>query len=179
MRLREICIVAATLIVVGSGPSRAIDENFANRRALIANTCPYVELSDFSFQNRFDGRSSTRFEQNLSWKNIGAQPIIAFEVVILKYDPFNQRQIGTRWVITGHDSANWAPLGPGDHGSDGTRGLGEEEVLTAIAYVRAARLADGTVWIVDDRHLLDELKKLVPEFKEFGDVKPDPRKKQE
>lgn len=116
---------------------------------------------------------------NLSWKNVGTQPIVAFEVVVLKYDPFNQRQIGTRWVITGHDSADWTPLGPGDHGSDGTRGLGEEEVLTAIAYVRAARLADGTVWIVDDRHLVDELKKLVPEFREFGDVKPDPRKKPE
>jgi hypothetical protein len=53
--------------------------------------------------------------------------------------------------------------------------LSEEEVLTAIAYVRAARLADGTVWEVDDRKLLDELKKVAPEFKEFGDVKPDPR----
>ncbi len=174
MRSQPTLVLLSFLMVLGTEPIQSLDQNFPNRKALVVNTCPYVELSGFSFQNRFDDRR-TRFEQNLSWKNVGTQPLVAFEVVILKYDPFNRRQIGSRWVITGHDSANWTPLGLGESGSDGTIGLSEEEVLTAIAYVRAARLADDTVWEVDDRKLLDELKKVVPEFKEFGDVKPDPK----
>src|ERR1043166_3180251 len=123
----------------------AADQNFPSRKALIVNTCPHVELSDFAYRNYYADRS-TRFAQDLKWKNIGSQPLTAFEVVILKYDPFNRRLIGSRWTVTGKNSADWSPLQPGEASADGTRSYGDEEVFTAIAYVRAARLEDGTIW---------------------------------
>jgi len=153
------------------------DSNFPDRKAYIVNACPYVELSEFSFENRYSDRAS-RFFQNLSWKNVGEQPIVAFEIVILKYDPFNRRQIGTKWTVTGVDSANWSPLAPGESGKDGTLSYGDEEVFTSIAYVRHARLADGTIWSADDTDLAAKLRGLGTGIKEFGDVKPDAKQKQ-
>jgi len=98
------------------------------------NNCPFVELSNFSFENRYADRA-TRFYQNLSWRNIGSQPLVAFEIVILKYDPFNRRLIGSPWTVTGKNSADWRPLALGESNRDGTTGYGDEEVFTAIAYV--------------------------------------------
>jgi len=154
----------------------AADSNFPNRKAYIVNTCPFVELSDFSFENRYADRA-TRFYQNISWRNVGNQPLIAFEIVILKYDPFDRRLIGTRWTVTGKNSADWRPLAPNERSQDGTISYGEEEIFTAIAYVRAARLADGTVWGVNDGDLMAQLQRLGTGIKDFGDVKPDPKPK--
>ena len=149
-------------------------DNFPDRKAIIVNSCTFIELSGFRFQNNYTDRR-TRFEQDLSWKNTGSQPILAFEVVILKYDAFDQRMIGTRWTITGRDSANWMPLGPGESASDGLRGFGGEEVFTAIAYVRQARLADGTVWRVNETELTAKLRQAATGIKDFGSTRPDPK----
>lgn len=154
----------------------AQDSNFPGRKPIIVNTCPFVELSGFSFQNKYADRRN-RFETNMSWKNIGTQPLTAFEIVILKYDAFDRRLVGERWTVTGVNSADWRPLQPGAQSADGTIGLGEEEVFTAIAYVRAARLADNTVWAVSDSQLITELRKVIPGIKDFGDLKPDPKAK--
>lgn len=151
--------------------------NFPGKTALIINTSPDIELSGFYFENNNSDRR-TRFEQNISWKNIGQQPVIAFEIVILKYDAFDQREVGTRWTVTGTNSANWSPLKPGDSSRDGILGYGSEEVFTAIAYVRAVRLADGTVWRVNDAELQQKLRKVAPGIKDFGSVKPDPKVKE-
>lgn len=154
----------------------AQEDNYPSRKPIIVNTCPFVELSGFSFQNRYaDGR--TRFETHMSWKNTGRQPLTAFEIVILKYDAFDRRLIGERWTVTGANSADWSPLQPGAQSADGTIGFGTEEVFTAIGYVRAARLADNTVWTVNDAQLLTQLRKVIPGIKDFGDVKPDPKAK--
>src|ERR1700733_15395480 len=153
------------------------NNNYHGRKATIVNTCPFVELSNFSFQNKYaDGRA--RFETKMVWKNVGTQSLTAFEIVILKYDAFDQRLIGERWTVTGVDSADWRPLQPGSYGGDGTIGFGTEEVFTAIAYVRSARLADNTVWTVGDEQLTTELRKVIPGIKDFGDLKPDPKGKQ-
>jgi|KBSMisStaDraftv2_1062788.scaffolds.fasta_scaffold840503_1 hypothetical protein len=159
-------------------PSIAIaqDSNYPGRKPIIVNTCPFVELSAFSFENKYADRR-TRFETSMSWKNVGTQPLIAFEIVILKYDAFDRRLIGERWTVTGVNSADWRPLQPGAQSKDGTIGLGEEEVFTAIAYVRSARLADNTVWTVNDTQLVTELRKVIPGIKDFGDLKPDPKGK--
>lgn len=150
--------------------------NFPNRKAIIVNVCPFVELSQFSFQNRF-AQGRTRFETSLSWKNVGSQPIAAFEIVVLKYDAFDRRLIGERWTVTGVDSGDWRPLQPGAQGSDGTFGATAENVFTGIAYVRVARLKDDTIWTVNEAQLTAELKKVVPGIKDLGDLKPDPKAK--
>jgi hypothetical protein len=173
--------IAALLVafaVVTPVTAQSIDSNYPDRRALIVNTAPQVELSGFGFKNAYKDRR-TRFETSMRWKNLGTQPITALEIVILKYDAFNRRLIGERWTVTGNDSANWSPLQPGSSSGDGTIGFGEELVFTAVAYVRAVRLVDGTVWEVNPTQLLAELKKSVPGFKDFGRLEPDPKGKQD
>lgn len=157
--------------------AQARSSNFPDKSALILNTSPDIELSGFYFENASNDRRD-RFEQHISWKNVGQQPIIAFEIVILKYDAFDQREVGSRWTVTGTNSANWSPLKPGESSRDGILGYGTEEVFTAIAYVRAVRLADGTVWRVNDAELQQKLRKIAPGIKDFGSVKPDPKAKE-
>lgn len=131
-----------------------------------------MPFNALSFRNNYADRR-TRFEQDMRWKNVGAQPVAAFEIVILKYDAFDQRMIGSRWVVTGRDSANWSHLPPGETAGDGTGGFGSEEVMTAIAYVRAVRLADGTVWRANEPELLQKLRQVAPGIKDYGSVRPD------
>lgn len=152
------------------------DANFQNSRALTLNVSPHVELTNFTFGNRYADRRN-RFEQHLSWKNVGQQPVVAFEVVILKYDAFDQREVGSRWTVTGRNSADWSPLLPGESNRDGTIGFGTEEVFTAIAYVRAVRLADDTVWRANEAEVQQKLRQIAPGIKDFGSVKPDPKAK--
>lgn len=167
---------ALTLLLLATVSARAQESNFPDRKAIIVNNAPAVELSDFSYKNVYRN-SAMRFEQDMKWKNVSTQPITAFEIVVLKYDPFGRRLIGSRWTVTGKNSGDWSPLPVGESNGDGTRGYGDEEVFTAIAYVRHVRLADGTIWTANDMDLLSRLRKALPELKDFGDLKPDPRVK--
>jgi len=180
MSVLKLLILFSIAICVLCGPCFAqedtIASNYSDRKAVIVNNCPSVELSGFSFENRFRD-SGNHFDQEMKWKNVGKQAIVAFEIVILKYDAFNERLIGTKWTVTGTDSAQWKPLDVGESGADGLRGLDEEEVYTAIAYVRIARFKDGTIWRASDTKLLPLLHKAAPEIEEFGDIKPDPKPK--
>jgi hypothetical protein len=145
--------------------------NFPGRKAYIVNNCPFIELSGFSFENKYE-RSNFRLQTNLSWRNRGNVGITAFEVVVAKYDPFNRPLVGSRWFVPGHDSANYTPLMPGMQSSDGTSGLGSEHVYTGFAYVRAARLEDGTIWLFDQKKVEAEIQKLLPAIKDFSILNP-------
>lgn len=166
--------VLLSVFAFACGRALALGQNYPDRKAVIINNCPHVELSEFRFQNNYADRR-TRFEQDMQWKNIGQQPLVAFEIVILKYDAFDQRLMGSRWTVTGKDSADWTPLAPGSAAGDGTRGFSAEEVMTAIAYVRSARLADGTVWRANEAELAQRLKQVAPGIKDYGSLKPDPK----
>ena len=160
----------AFVIVLGfAAVAVAQDNNYPDRRPIIANVCPFVELSGFSFQNQ-----GSRFATNMSWKNIGRQPVTAFEIVILKYDAFDRRIIGESWIVTGVNSADWRPLQPGDRSTNGIMGPNQEEVFTAFAYVRTVRLADNVVWTVNGGQLNNELRKVSPGIRDFGELAPDP-----
>lgn len=176
---RALVIVAGFAGVLAPCAAVAQDSkyNYPDRKPIIVNICPFVELSNFLFQNTYASGRGVHFETHMFWKNIGIQPLTAFEIVILKYDAFDRRLIGERWTVTGVNSGDWSPLQPGARSADGTIGLGTEEVLTAIAYVRTARLADNTIWAVNDSQLITELRKVIPGFKDFGDLKPDPKGK--
>jgi hypothetical protein len=166
-------ILSLLFVVVMQGQLRAESiMSYPDRKALIDNNCPYVRLSDFSFENRYE-RNSRHFVQSMTWTNIGGQSIVAFEIVILKYDAFNQRINGLSWTITGNDSDNWMPLQPGYTGSDMAFGLTTEEVFTSIAYVRAVRLKDGTIWRVNVKELLERLRKVAHDIEQFGNVDPE------
>ncbi len=146
--------------------------NYPGRKAAVVNNCPYVELSGFSFENRVE-RGEIRPTQHMNWKNIGDQPLVAFEIVLLKYDAFNRRMVGVPWTVTGTDSDHWTPLPQGRADEGSAVDPGRELVLTAIAYVRLARLQDGTIWEADEAGLPEQLRKAAPEIKDLGDLKPD------
>ena len=160
------------LLTISSATAQNSDnnDNYPDRKALVVNLCPHVALTFFSFKN-----DSGRHSMKLHYRNVSQQALIALEIVVLKYDAFNRRLIGNDMTVTGTNSANWAPLPPGEGGRKELIGNGREEVFTAIAYVRAARLADGTVWRVNDLQLLAGLRKVAPEFTEFGGVGPAPK----
>jgi hypothetical protein len=149
--------------------------SFPDRKAVIINNCPLVELSNFKFENRHQ-RYRTRQVTDLSWKNASEKSIIAFEVVLLEFDPFNRRIDGGRIMITGRNSGDWRPLEPGQQSSDGFIDYREREVLTSIVYVRAVRLSDGSVWFADISNVNAQIKSALPELTELGDVDPAPRK---
>src|ERR1022692_4811004 len=94
--------VVAPCVAVAQG----INDNYPDRRPIIVNVCPFVQSSGFSFLNKYSDRRH-HFDIQMSWKNIGTQPLTAFEIVILKYDAFDRRLIGERWTVTGVNSADW------------------------------------------------------------------------
>jgi hypothetical protein len=143
--------------------------NYPDRKALIVNNCPYVQLSNFWYENRYE-RSIYRFVQYMTWTNTGGQAIIAFDIVILKYNAFNERLNGVRWTVTGNNGQDWKPLEPGYRENDSTCVLTTEDVFTGIAYVRAVRLKDGTVWRADTKELKEKIAKVATDINEFGNL---------
>jgi len=163
-------IMSCLLVVVMQGQLRAEGTmSYPDRRTLIVNNCPHIRLSNFWFENRYE-RNSYRFVQGMAWTNAGSQAIVAFDIVILKYDAFNDRIYGARWTVTGNDSQNWAPLERGQTGIDMIFGMTTEEVFTGIAYVRAVRFRNGTIWRADAKELLNQLHEVAPDIVTFGDV---------
>jgi hypothetical protein len=158
-------LLLTSLLLACACAAQPAQFNFADKKTILVDVCPFIQLSDFSIKNYSDASNT-----ELSWTNTGSQPVIAFEIVILRYDPFDRRMVGDRILVTGTDSANWKPLVPGARGSDGVRMRGSDTTYTAVAYVRLARLADGTIWSVNDLKLASEIKKAI---KDPGDLKPD------
>ena len=167
-------MIATGCFIALLGVSHAIAGNYSDRIAHIINVSPYVEITSFSFGNE-DRDRRTRFTSSYRWRSTAQQPIIAFEIVMLKYDAFDERLIGTRFRVQGKNSVDWSPLMPGESQADGGIAFGEEDVFTGIAYVRKVRLADGTVWRVDEAKLAAELKKIAPSIRNPGSLAPDPK----
>jgi len=102
----------AIVIYLSSGDLQKIRLQMKGLTSRVQTSAPFVELSNFSFQNELGDQE--KFVQNLTWKNIGTQPVTAFQIIVLKYDPSNLRTIGDRWNIDGKNSADWSPLEPGE-----------------------------------------------------------------
>jgi len=169
----RVLVLSVLFVVLMAGQLRAESvTSYPDSKAVIDNNCPYVKLSSFWFENRYE-RNGRHFVQGMTWTNVAGQPVIAFEIVILRYDAFNQRINGQSWVITGNDSDNWQPLQPGVSGSDITYSLTTEEVFTSIAYVRTVRLKNGTIWRVDPKDLPARFHILAPEIDQLGNLNPD------
>jgi len=156
------------------------DVNFADRKAVIIEQPGVgVQLQGFSFKNAYD-RSAFRLQTSLGWKNVSAKPVTAFEVVILRYDPFNRPiPMGGRWLVTGKNSGDWSALGPGESSSDGLSGFDDEPVLTSVVYIRAIRFEDGTVWMANTPTIEAAIRAKLPVLKQLGDVKPSIEKKRD
>lgn len=172
------CIAATVAFLT---PALAVGQfkwNFPDRKAIILDISPHVKITSFSFENTLEGRvSSSRHSFKYEWKNASSQPVLAFELVTLKYDPFDEPMTGSRTLVAGKNSADFTPLQPGETSGDGTIGYGHIHVLTAIAYVRAVRFTDGTLWRADPTIVSAEVKKLAPRIKDVGPLVPEREKK--
>lgn len=167
-----VALVAPTLV---SGQGKW---NFPDRKAIILNISPHVKITSFAFENTLEGRvASSRNSFTYQWKNVGALPVLAFELVTLKYDPFDEPMTGSRILVAGKNSADFTPLQPGETSGDGTIGYGQTHVLTAIVYVRAVRFTDGTLWRADPSVVAAEVKKAAPRIKDAGPLVPEREKK--
>ena len=168
----NLCNIKASLIVIAVMQGQLMAEstmNYPNRKAHIVNNCPYVQLSSFWYENRYE-KSIYRFVQEMTWTNTSGQAIIAFDIVILKYNAFNERINGIRWTVTGNNKQDWRPLETGYRESDSIASLTTEEVFTGIAYVRAVRLMDGTVWRADMKELKEKIGDIAPDINSPGDL---------
>ena len=172
-------IILALLLLLASGQAAFAQKyeanlNFEDRKAIVINNAPSVlELSGFEYGNTYD-RSRFRLSTSLSWKNVSDKSITAFEVVILRFDPFNRPiRGGGTWMVTGKNSGDWRPLEPGQTSGDGLSSYDSEPVMTAIAYVRSIRFRDGTVWTADISGIRKDIQARLPDLKELGDVSPE------
>lgn len=177
-RLLPGACVAAFLAFAPAGAALAqINENFPNRQAIIINNgAPNVSLSGFDFANTYSD-SRTRLNTDLKWTNTGSKAITAFEVVVLYFDPFNQPMplIGGRWLIPGHNSANWTALQPGQADGDGLIAYEDENAYTAVVYVRAIRFEDGSVWYSNQAEVAAQVKTAVPTLTALPSLDPEPK----
>lgn len=175
--LKKLAAIAALMMAISLQTPAVAQSNFAGRKPVIINNASeYLTLSGFTFENTYRDRSN-RFVRNLRWTNSGAKPIIAFEVVMLFYDPFN-RQIsgsGGRWLVPGHNSANWSALTPGESDSDGLISLRDEDAFFGVAYVRAIRFDDGTVWTSNQTEVERSIRAELPQLREIGELEPTPQ----
>jgi hypothetical protein len=137
-----------------------------------------MKITSFAFENTLEGRvASSRNSFTYQWKNVSSLPVLAFEVVTLKYDPFDEPMTGSRILVAGRNSADFTPLQPGEASGDGTIGYGHTHVLTAIACVRAVRFTDGTLSRADPSVVVAEVKKAAPRIKDAGPLVPEREKK--
>lgn len=163
------CLAAGPDVQPQAGP------NYPGRRAISLDVSPYLMITGFSFQNldwREGGKQTEGHSFRFQWTNTGTQPIVAFEVVTLLYDPFNEPLPGRRWIVGGHNRENFSPLVPGESSQETITGPGHVQAYTAIAYVRTVRLSDGRIWRVDDSVLTRELRRRAPNPDNLGPLVP-------
>ena len=178
MRLSLSLIVALVAFAAPAPVSGQGKWNFPDRKAIVLDISPHVKITSFAFENTLEGRiASSRNSFTYQWKNVGTLPVLAFELVTLKYDPFDEPMTGSRILVAGKNSADFTPLQPGETSGDGAGGYGHSHVLTAIVYVRAVRFTDGTLWRADPSVVAAEVKKAAPRIKDAGPLVPEREKK--
>lgn len=163
-------------VAVSSFAQQLSDFNWSDRRQIIANVCPDIKITSFTFGSAYERIGGDRFVSRYAWENIGQKEIVAFELVILRYDPFNRPQIGVVSIFPGHNSATYKPLKPGESDSDGGSSLGDDKIYTAVVYIRNVRFSDNTIWSAASADVVKSIKTQVPDILEVGPLAPEKKK---
>lgn len=173
--MRRALFVLAPVLLSGVAFGQK-NQDYLNRRQLIANVCPAVEITTFRFEREYKSNRGFVFTGSVSWKGLSDEPVTALEIVVLKYDPFNRSMLGNRLTFPGHNSANYVPLMKDETDSDGWSDY-SEDVFTGIAFVYNVRFANGTLWQAKDADIIAEIKKLAPDIVEPGKILPPKKEK--
>lgn len=172
---------SAVALVALLVPALCFSEGFGfpDRKAIVLDSSPHVKINSFSFGNGIR-RGTLDWENSFvyEWTNVSVQPVIAFELVTLKYDPFDKPMRGSLFLVPGRKASDFRSLEPGETNGDRITSYGLTHTLTAIAYIRTVRLKDGTVWRADPSVVAAEVKKAVPYIKDAGPLVPEPEKKE-
>jgi hypothetical protein len=135
------------------------------RQGTIINLSPHIKIVGFSFVP--SGASS--YTCSYRWLHAGVNKVVAFEIVTLPYNTFNEQR---RVVATMVRPRGEAPFNPGAVGAQNVSLSGENDIYTAVSYIRRVRLSDGTVWQVDESTLRSRIKNAVPGLKQIGRLSP-------
>jgi hypothetical protein len=110
---KKVLISLAAVFLAALVPAPAVGQfkwNFPDRKAIVLDICPHVKITSFAFENTIEGRASTsRNSFTYQWKNVSPSPVLAFELVTLKYDPFDEPMTGSRILVAGKNSADFTP----------------------------------------------------------------------
>ncbi len=162
--MKPLLLCVALFLVLPLAPARA-QENpqfYTDRFAKTLDVCPDVSLTAFDFKTAYVSDAGFRRSYSYAWRNKGAKPVVAFEIRVLRFNPFDEPLADLVTTIPGHDSGNFSPLAPGESDSDGVREGSDADLFTALAYVDKVRFADGTVWRADAATVDREEKKAMP-----------------
>jgi len=172
-------ILIALALSMAAAPESAAQlfttsRNFSDRQAITVNNLSNVlEITRFEFGNRTGG-TSLHPAIELTVINRASQPIVYYEIGLVRFDPINRRiiappqftaRVGLAATIMNNNT--WRPLPAGQTSS---LGEGHEPVgslvttYTAIAYVQAVRLQDGTVFRTDPTEMRSLLARQFPQF---------------
>ena len=132
----------------------AQEDNYPSRKPIIVNTCPFVELSGFSFQNRYAGWTDPLRNSHVLEEHRQA----TVDRIRDRHSEVRRLRSASHWRTLDRDRGKQRRLesvAARSQSADGTIGF-RGGGITAIGYVRAARLADNTIWTVNDAQLLTE-----------------------
>lgn len=119
-----------------------------------------VKLTRFSWSQEL-GNVFTR-SYSAEWSNKGEKAVAAFELRVLRFNPFDEALTDFVQVIPGTNSADYSPLAPRAIGGDGFNEKGDADVFTALAFVSKVRFADGSIWRAMPSTIEAEQKKVLP-----------------
>jgi hypothetical protein len=166
-------ILATVSFLPHYGVPQDIDYNYPDRRAVVVNISPDLKLSSFTFQNNYETRSGDQFLENFSWENTSTKDIVSFEIVILKYDPFNRQLLGSRHIFPGKQEFKYEALKPKESFKNGLISRGREDSFTEVLFVSAIRFGDNTVWTFNPADVLASIKSQLPDIAEPGKITPE------
>lgn len=123
--------------------------------------CPFIRLTIFNINKSYVQGEGMRRDYTLTWSNNGKKGVVALEVRLLKFNPFNERLGDSAFIFPGHRGVN-LPLEPTESGSGRIRASFDKELFTALAYVSKIRFTDGMVWRASPAAVAAQIKVAVP-----------------
>jgi hypothetical protein len=148
-----LCLFSALAI---SSVASAQIKDFERTLSLTINQSPDIKITEFYFFRYVSAMGKATSESRYKYRNVGKQDVIAFELSILRFDPFDRQLPTIKSLIPGFSARDYASLPP-DIGYEDGLYAPDLIVFTSIIFVAAVRRQDGTVWRYDRAALKKEI----------------------
>lgn len=158
----------------GSQSEAVASTKLPGARSLILQSCPALELTSYEWDLKED-RISERCRRYFGWKNTSEREIVAVQVIVLRFDPFNRSMLPMRLIAGGAAGQNMLKVGASSFAVTYDLGFDVSE-YTSIAFVSDVRFSDGSRWEFSEQSVLALLKKAAPELETPSSWRPPIRK---